>query len=229
MYGRSGQPEHTVSCWRGSALSRSLDPESPMKVSKRFLDPHTRQVLTHPHRLAFVGLLALIVVFPHTARAQSGVDSSTARAPASRRIAIWASLGLGGGSVHESDNGTIGGVFAAHASVGRLLLTYRTSDMSSFFGGPGVRDHALLAGVRTGGRRLFGSAAAGYGLATHYFDFESGTRTEEPRTGVLAYQLALHGNLLVPGLALSYSGALGSSRVTYSALTLALELGWFGR
>jgi hypothetical protein len=63
-----------------------------------------------------VALLALIAMFPHTARAQSGVDGSPAGAPASRPIAVWASVGLGGGGIHEPDNGAIGGVLAAHAS-----------------------------------------------------------------------------------------------------------------
>jgi hypothetical protein len=51
----------------------------------------------------------------------------------------------------------------------------------------------------------------------------------DPGVGVLAYDVTGHANYIVPGIAVSFSGNIGPSRVAYSALTFALELGWFGK
>lgn len=121
----------------------------------------------------------------------------------------------------------------ANVSVGPLLLTYRTSDLGPPFGngGTGVRDQAILAGLRTGGHRAFGSAALGYARAEQYET--GGAQCSAPQActhaGAMAVDLSLHVNWLVPGLAVSYSGTVGPAPVAYSAYTLALELGWFGR
>jgi hypothetical protein len=185
----------------------------------------------HRDRVAFVSLLALSVAGPHIARAQSLGDTATVVAPTSRPIAAWASVGLGSGAVHGTAGGLLAGMVRAHVSVGSLLLTYRGSDVGPFIAaGDGVSDDAVLAGVRTRGRRLFASTALGYARASHYHQCDGcGVTTVDPGVGVLAYELAMHANLVVPGIAVSFSGNIGPSRVRYSAFTVALELGWFGR
>jgi hypothetical protein len=122
-------------------------------------------------------------------------------------------------------------VIRANLSVGSLLFTYRGSDVGPFIGtGAGVRDDAALVGVRTGGRRLFGSAALGYARATPYQQCDQcGVTREDPGVGVLAYDVTAHANYIIPGIAVSVSGNLGPSRAAYSAITVELELGWFGK
>jgi hypothetical protein len=115
--------------------------------------------------------------------------------------------------------------------VGALLLTYRGSDLGPLFAaGDGVRGDAALLGVRTGGRMVFGSAALGYARAAHYYSCDGcGAGRMDPGVGALAYDLMGHANYIVPGIAVSFSGNIGPSRVAYSAITLELELGWFGK
>lgn len=179
-------------------------------------------------RTAPILLLALVVIPAPPARAQSAKDRSPADTSGTALVAAWASLGLGGatGSAHG-----IGAVLAGNLSAGPALLTYRISDFGPFLAaGAGTRDNALLVGGRTPGHRLFASAAVGYAVATPYHQQcdECGT-TSDPKLGAVAYDVRLHANLLVPGVALSWAGAVGAPRVTYSSVTLALELGWFGR
>lgn len=90
----------------------------------------------------------------------------------------------------------------------------------------------MLTGMRTGGHRVFASGVVGYSRAKPYQDGGidgGGRRTYAPSESALAYDVSLHGNVYVPGVALSLSGDIGSSRSTYTALTLSVELGWFGR
>jgi hypothetical protein len=49
-----------------------------------------------------------------------------------------------------------------------------------------------------------------------------------PRVGALAYDLVVHANCIFGGVGGSFSGSVGPSGVTHSALTVGLELGWFG-
>lgn len=180
-------------------------------------------------RVAFVALL--VAVCPHAARTQVLVDSSSVVSRPSRPIAAWASVGLGSGHVHAEPNGMLTGVIRANMSVGSLLLTYRGSDLGPFISaGTGVRDEAVLVGARTGGRRLFGSVALGYARATPYHQCDQcGVTTVDPGVGVLAYDVTMHANVIVPGIAAAFSGNIGPSRARYSAITVGLELGWFGR
>jgi hypothetical protein len=179
-------------------------------------------------RTAPILLLALVVILARPARAQPAKDRSPADTSVTTLVAAWASLGLGGatGSAHG-----IGAVLAGNLSVGPALLTYRISDFGPFLAaGGGTRDNALLVGARTPGRRLFASAAVGFAVATPYRQEceECGVTKAGPRVGAIAYDVRLHANLTVPGVALSWAGAVGAPRVTYSSVTLALELGWFG-
>jgi hypothetical protein len=175
-------------------------------------------------------LLALIAAGSHAARAQSpdDTDSSTAsRFP----IAVWGSLGLGQGSVHGGNNGMLGVVTRGNVSIGPWLLTYRGSDVGPYFGtGNGVRDDGVLVGLRTGGRRLFGSAALGYVRASSYHQCDQcGREQVNPSVGAFAYDVTLHANYVIAGIQASLSGSTGPSGVKYSALTVGLELGWFGQ
>jgi hypothetical protein len=176
-------------------------------------------------------LAGLIAAVPHVALAQSAVDSSEVVPHASRAIAAWASVGFGPGQVHGSGSGALAGEIRVNVSVGSLLLMYRGSDVGPFIGaGDGVRDDAALLGVRAGGRRLFGSASLGYARAAHYHACDGcGAPYVDSGVGVLAYDVTGHANYIVPGIAVSLSGDLGPSRAAYSALTVGLELGWFGK
>jgi hypothetical protein len=179
-------------------------------------------------RVAFV---ALVIAAP-TARAQSPADSSRAPAALSWPIAAWVSLGLGPGTGSADHSGGIAIVARATVSVGELQLGYRYSDDGPFIGGgSGVRERAVLVGLRTPGRRLFGSASAGYGRANAYRQCDGcgGPDHVAPGVGVLPYEIVAHATLPVAGLAIGISGAAGPTRVRYSAVTVALELGWFGR
>lgn len=181
------------------------------------------------HRAAPVAL-ALSLAWASTAQAQEPVSAageSAQRWP----VAVWGSAGLGPGDVRTTaGSGLLAVATRLTASVGPLLLTYRGNDIVAVFSsGDGVRDTSLLLGGRTGGRRVFGSAAMGYGSATPRHDCENcGTNRTGASAGVLAFDLVGHVNYLVPGLAVAFSGTAGPARVSYSSVTINLELGWFG-
>lgn len=166
-------------------------------------------------------LVAMIVMAgPHTLRAQTPTSGWQPD------LAAWGSVGVGSGSISG-----IAGVSRENISVGPVLLSVRQTDIGPFISaGPGVRDNGVLFGVRTGGHRLFGSGALGYSRATpfHQCDTCGYTTTGATESG-LAYDFMLHANALVPGLAASFSGVIGSQRINYSAFTIGVELGWFGR
>jgi hypothetical protein len=177
-------------------------------------------------------LLALIATGPHAARAQSpdDADSSTAgRYP----VAVWGSLGIGTGKLRGANGGSAVGVIRGNVSVGPLLLTYRGSDVGLFLfpgSGDGVREDGALVGLRTDGRRIFASAALGFaGASTYHVCDGCGAQRVDPRVGVLAYDVMIHANYLVPGIHASLSGSVGPARVTHYATTIGLELGWFGQ
>jgi hypothetical protein len=73
------------------------------------------------------------------------------------------------------------------------------------------------------------SATLGFANASHYHQSDQNGPQLTPSTGVLAYDLTAHANLAVLGLAASVTGAAGPAEVRYSAVTLGLEFGWFGR
>ena len=174
-------------------------------------------------------LIALLVAHPRAASAQSPSDTSASSASPHRPTAVWLSVGLGPGSKVGHNDTEISAVFRANVSTGPLLFTYRSSDISPGDFGDGVRDDALLAGLRTGGHRLFAAAALGYARAAPYHECNCGDESSPaPRAGGLAYDLTLHANARVPGIALSMSGTAGGARVSYRVFTVALEFGWFG-
>jgi hypothetical protein len=175
-------------------------------------------------------VVALIAASPRALRAQYSdeADSSmTFRPP----IAAWASLGLGSGQIHGVNSGSLAVTVRGNVSAGPLLLTYRGSDIGPFPGyGQGVREDGVLVGVRTGGHHLFVSSALGYTAVGPYQSCDAcGAERVSPRVSALAYDLMAHAAYIVAGLDVSLSGAIGPSRVTYSAFTVGLELGWLGR
>ena len=175
-------------------------------------------------------LLTLALNVPVVA-AQSATDSTTPTTNWHPPVAAWGSVGLGPGRTQEAPGGGVAGVVRANVSVGPWLLMYRANDVGPFISaGSGVRDAGILAGMRTGGHRLFGSAALGYARANSYHQSDNSSYPDvAPSVGALAYDFALHANAYVAGLALSFYGDIGPSHTTYSAFTLSLELGWFGR
>lgn len=147
------------------------------------------------------------------------------------RIALWCSAGFGNAHIASTPTVQSAAVAKINLSVGPAVLAFRASDAGPFYpgGGDGVRDSGLLAGVRTGGRRIFGSAALGFGNASHYHDCDTcGHEDVEPSVGVMVYDVTVHANLLVIGAAASFSGIAGPERVRYSVFTLGIEAGWFG-
>jgi hypothetical protein len=176
--------------------------------------------------LAAAGLV-LGGMSPRLLAAQASVD--TAPPPVHiPRVALWGSAELG--NAHIASVSTIHGAAIAtiNLSVGPVMLSFR--DAGPFIGiGDFVRDDGLLAGVRTSGRRLFGSAELGFANASHHHECDGcGASRVEPSVGVMVYDVSAHANLLVVGAAASFSGIVGPARVRYSAFTLGLEAGWFG-
>ena len=174
-------------------------------------------------------LVALIAVCAPDARAQSPADADTAT-DSSRPVAVWASLELGQGHVSGVPNGINAAILRGNVSVGPWLLTYRGSEVGPLLGtGDGVREDGALIGLRTRGHRLFASAALGYeGASTYHLCDGCSMQRVNPRVGALAYDLVAHANFVFGGVSGSFSGSVGPSGVTHSALTVGFELGWFG-
>lgn len=181
------------------------------------------------HSLCILGLFAAGV----STNVASAQDSSDTSALIGRHyVAVWASAGIGSGSVSGASHGPAAGVLRAQLSVRSYLVAYRGTDIGPVHqAGDGVRDAAVLAGVRTAGRRVFGSAALGYGRANHYRQGgeNSGAEQVDPSVGTLAYDVAAHANYGIAGMAVCLSGNVAPAPIRYSALTLAFEFGWFGR
>lgn len=185
-------------------------------------------------RLASLRLIGLFasVVWARDVGAQEASDTVAARSRAEPPlVALWGSAGLGSGQVHGSREGAIAGVVRANVSVGRWIVSYRETDVDPITRrGEGVRDHTILAGMRTGNHRVFVSGALGYSDATHYVPpGQNFPEVVDPSAGALAYDYALHANYWVLGVGLAFSGNLGRTRVSYSAVTLMIEAGGFGR
>lgn len=141
-------------------------------------------------------------------------------------------MAAGPGSVSGSASGLVAGVLKTTVSVGSLMLSIRTSDVTGIFTGPrGVREAAMLAGVRTGGRRAFASAALGLSRAqeAHGVGLDCGPSRDCPYRTAVAFDLGVHANLLVPGVHAAFTGVAGPSKVSYTAVVVGLELGWFGQ
>jgi hypothetical protein len=162
-----------------------------------------------------------------------GQTGATLAEPAAWRA--WAFGRLGGASsapvsVATSGGGvltSLGGGVAA--SYGTILGMVRVTDSEQLFVGPGVRDNALLAGLRSRAGHLFVAGAVGIARATAFETTDgSGTRTGTPQAG-FAYDVSAHAAFRVAGLALAISGVVGPQKTSYVAVTLGAELGWFGR
>jgi hypothetical protein len=179
--------------------------------------------------LAFT-CFALVGTSPRLLTAQSSADAS--RAPVHLpSVGLWGSFGLGNGQLARSSTSQFTAIGKVNLSVGPAMLSFRTSDIGPFIAaGDGVRDNGLLGGVRTGWRHLFGSAALGFANASHYHECDQcGVTDVSPSVGVMVYDVTAHANLFVLGVAASFSGIVGPERVRYSAFTVGLEAGWFGR
>ena len=175
--------------------------------------------------------LALSGTSPRLLTAQSSAATSVSAAHSRPSVAVWGSAGVGSGGGTFSRTSQLAGITKVNLSVGPVVLSFRSSDVGPFISaGDGVRDNGLLGGLRTGGRRLFGSAAVGFANASHYHQCDQCGRTDvEPPAGVMTYDVTAHANLRVLGAAASFSGVVGPARVRYSAFTVGLEVGWFGR
>jgi hypothetical protein len=105
----------------------------------------------------------------------------------------------------------------------------RVTDSEQLFVGPGVRDNALLAGVRSRGDHLFVTGAVGIGQATPFMTTDGAGTNTGASEAVFAYDLAGHAAFRAAGLAFAISGVVGPQKTSYVAVTLGAELGWFGR
>lgn len=181
----------------------------------------------------FIQTLAVALAFgvfsSPASQAQSPADTTSSAWTKSWPVAAWVSGGLGVGFIDASPDNQIAQIVRVNVSAGPLLLTYRQSDAGPFESGDGVRDGAMLVGVRSSGRRLFAAGALGYAEARPYHRCEcSGGPEFERQAHGLAYDVTLHANAVIPGVAVSFSGVTLAPRARYMAFTLALELGWFG-
>ena len=172
---------------------------------------------------------ALVAGAAADARAQTLSDTTTSGAPSRWPITAWASAGVGLGRVASQEGNALAMVERANLSAGTVLLTYRRSDVHPPLSGDGVRDTGFLVGVRSRGRRLFAAPAIGYVEARPSHRCDCGDpRQFGPSVGAFAYDLTLHANAKVLGVALPLSGVAGPRRVRYLAGTIAVEAGWFG-
>lgn len=136
----------------------------------------------------------------------------------------WLFLAVGKGSIENSIADSYGGSY----SPGRLMFTLRNSGAEQIFG-DGVEETAFLIGVRSTGPRSFVSAQLGPS-AVHRFhtcDCSSSDRTGPKRTG-LAFDVAVQGNWVIPGIGFDVFGDLFPSSQRYAALAVMVQLGWFG-
>ena len=116
----------------------------------------------------------------------------------------------------------------ANVSVGPLVVTWRHTDVNRFESDAGMRDDALLAGLRTDNRRLFATIAAGYAVARPKGDCGCGAAGLTRRTSGLAYDVGIHANALLFGAAMSFSGIVFAPKASYLMVNLGVEAGWFG-
>ena len=147
----------------------------------------------------------------------------------------WAFARLGGASSAPAAVATSGGGVLTSlgggvaVSYGPLAGMVRATDSEQLFVGPGVRDNALLIGLRSQADHLFVVGTAGIARATAFQTTDgAGTITGNPQTA-FAYDVSTHADFRVAGLALAVSGVVGPQKTSYVAVTLGAELGWFGR
>ena len=191
---------------------------------------HHRGSFTTWARVGAILGVALVSIPLRTVRGQT-----VATSPEPTEWQVWAFGRLGGassapGAVATSGGGvltSLGGGVAA--SYGPLLGMVRVTDSEQLFVGPGVRDDALLVGVRSRDDHLFAAGAVGIARATAFQTTDgSGTITGSPRT-TFGYDGSVHAAFRAAGIALSVSGVVGPQKTSYVAVALGVELGWFGR
>jgi hypothetical protein len=189
-------------------------------------------VLTPLSITAIVGLTLLSTPLTN-ANGQTSAPSTEAAVEPTPLLG-WAFLRLGGASnapvaVATSGAGVLvslgGGVAASH---GMFVGMARFTDSEQFFVGPGVRDKALLAGVRTAGHGLFVVGAAGVAQARAFVTSDNGSSANGPSEAALAYDFSAHADFPIAGLALAVAGVVGPQKTSYVALSLGAEVGWFG-
>jgi hypothetical protein len=147
----------------------------------------------------------------------------------------WAFVRLGGassapGAVATSGGGVLTSLGAGiAASRGMLLAMVRVTGNVQLFVGPGVQDKTLLVGTRSRGDHLFVAGSVGVARATAFETSDGGGTSYGASQTALAYDVSAHTDFRVAGLALAASGVVGPAKTSYVALTLGVELGWFGR
>ena len=182
---------------------------------------HRQSFLTRAPIAAIVGLMLLSAPILK-------VSGQTGAAPQdSTAWQAWAFGRLGGASGAPGAVATSGGGVAA--SYGTLVGMARATDSEQLFVGPGVRDNALLVGVRSRADHLFVAGVVGIDRATAFQTTDgSGTITGSRQTA-FAYDISAHADFRVVGIALAVSGVVGPQKTSYVAVTVGPEVGWFGR
>jgi hypothetical protein len=184
--------------------------------------PNSRRI----HRCLFAASIGVIVLCApsRTVAAQTGI-----RPKAPWRGWAFARAGAGSnapGSVATSGAGALvaisGGIVVSH---GLAVGMVRISDNGQW-DGFGVRDRALLAGIRSRGEHFFVVGAAGLAQATPFITSDGGGSTGAAEAA-LAYDLSAHA-AYGAGLSLAVSGAVGPAKTSYVSLSLGVELGMFG-
>ena len=136
----------------------------------------------------------------------------------------WLFLALGKGSIENSIAGSYGGSYAP----GPLIFTLRNSGAEQIFG-DGVEETAFLIGVRSTGPRSFVSAQLGPSAVDRFHTCDcSGNDWTGPKHTGLAFDVAVQGNWVIPGIGFDMFGNLFPSSHRYAAVAVMVQLGWFG-
>jgi len=122
-----------------------------------------------------------------------------------------------------------GGAAVSRGMAYGMLRAAYTDGVSWDTPNSGVQDYAVLAGMRSRGNLLFATGAVGLARATPVGGSNDLYSPHPDRRPALAYDLSIHSDYRVGGFALALSGVAGSARLSYLALSLGAELGWFGR
>ena len=187
------------------------------------------------HPLSSFGALLLVAPVLLAPAQRAGAQEIAAQGVTSESNSVngWATLSLGGSKVAGNRDAVLAAALRGTASYNRAILEIRVTDAGPFLqSGNGVSEAAALAGFRTMGRRLFATAALGYGSVVPYHQcgIDGCARSDTgPRSGTLAYDFGLHANLVFAGVGAGLWGTVGPSGYAYTAVGLSAELGWFGR
>lgn len=170
--------------------------------------------------------LPVLLIFARVARAQ-GTTAVRADTSASWPQRVWLFAGLGAASIPTSSLAAVAGV---SYSPGPLIVSVRRSGAAQLFG-DGIDEHgAVLARIRSRGKRAFVSAQLGPSQLHRYHtcDGPCGSQWTGPTSSALAFDPSATANYVIAGAGLDIFGTLVPSSVLFYAAAVIIQLGWFG-